>query len=230
MMESPTAVGKPVEEYDFYRSGAYQQVLGTGQVRKQMERVHRQMESPYGSMHFSRILEIGAGIGEHSKFVESTFDQYFMTDIRVDLLLSALPPRPNLVIEEQNVQNLSYPDHFFDRVIMTCVLAHVPDPMVALSEIKRVSVPGAFVTIYVPCEPGIALRLARQFTTLPKNRKVGVPDPAFHHYREHVHYYLALNHFIRKVFSGSRIRSRYFPLPFGTWNTNLYRIYQIHVK
>jgi ubiquinone/menaquinone biosynthesis C-methylase UbiE len=219
-----------VEEFDFYRSGAYTQVLGTGQVGKQMNRIHRQMEAPFSEMHFSRILEIGAGTGEHSEFVRSAFDEYYMTDIRIDLLQPCAGSMEGLFIEEQNVQSLSYEDSYFDRIIMTCVIAHVPDPMGALTEIRRVAMPGAKLTIYVPCEPGILLRAARQMTTVPKNRKAGVKDPYFHHFQEHVHYYLALNHYIRRVFNNDSIKSRYYPFGIGTWNMNLYRLYQITIS
>lgn len=216
-----------MDEFDVYRRGTYQQVLGTGQVRKQMERVHRHMEAPFADMHFGRILEIGAGTGEHLAFVTSSFDEYVMTDLRIDLLCDGSPSRSGVTIERQDVQALTYEDASFDRVIMTCVLAHVADPMQALMEIRRVARPGAQVSIYVPCEPGILLRMARRTITIPKNRRAGVPDPYYSHFREHVHYYLALDHFVRKVFAQTWIRSRYYPFGIGTWNMNLYRIYQI---
>lgn len=219
-----------MEDFDVYRCGTYQQVLGTGQVQKQMNRIHRQMESNFDRLHFRRVLEIGAGTGEHSRFVRSSFDQYLLTDIRVDLLRESFEAAERFSVEEQDVQNLTFPDDDFDRVILTCVLAHVSDPVRALKEVRRVSSDGAWVTIYVPCEPGLALRVARRLITIPKNLRAGVPDPYFYHFREHVHYYLALNHYIRKIFVDCEIRSRYYPLPFGTWNTNLYRIYQIRVS
>lgn len=218
-----------MEDFDVYREGTYQQVLGTGQVRKQMVRIHRHIERPFKRKHFGRILEVGAGIGEHLEFVESSYDEYLLTDLRIDLLVEAMTPRPGLTIEQQDVQNLTYPNRTFDRVIVTCVLAHVPDPALALRELFRVAKPGAKVSIYLPCEPGILLRLARRFITYPKHVRAGVPDPYYFHFREHVHYYSALDHYLRKAFEGSSIRSRYYPLPFGTWNMNLYKIYQIDV-
>lgn len=218
-----------MDEFDVYRSGSYAQVLGTGQVGKQMDRIHQRLEAPFTNSRFTRILELGAGSGEHLKFVRSSFEEYYLTDIRIDVLTQNIESRQGLIIEEQDVQNLRYENSYFDRVIMTCVLAHVLNPLSALSEIRRVAAHGAQVSIYIPCEPGILLRFARRFATIPKNYKAGVQDPYFHHFREHVHYYSAMNHYVRKVFARDVIKSRYYPFGIGTWNTNLYRIYQITV-
>ena len=42
---------------------------------------HRLMEKPFKNNSKKRILELGAGEGEHLQFVEQNFDEYLLTDI-----------------------------------------------------------------------------------------------------------------------------------------------------
>ena len=60
-----------------------------------------------------------------------------MTDIsnwgknEIDII-SKLDER--VIFEIQNVENLSYPNDYFDRIILTCVVAHLTQPFKSLQE------------------------------------------------------------------------------------------------
>jgi ubiquinone/menaquinone biosynthesis C-methylase UbiE len=223
--------GNPADDdFDTYQSGLYDFVMGSGQIARQWGRIHRAMERPYDHRRFSRVLEVGGGRGEHLSQVRSPVDEYVLTDLRPDRLPRNSELPGYVTAQREDVQALSFDEHSFDRVVVTCVLPHVSDPVTALSEIHRVVKPGGDVCIYVPCEPGIALRLARRMWTVPRNRKFGITDPYFHHFREHVHYFTALNHFIRREFSADRIRTRSAPLARAPWNLSLYRLYWITAR
>jgi ubiquinone/menaquinone biosynthesis C-methylase UbiE len=89
-----------------------------------------------------RILEIGAGRGEYYRFVTNDFSEYLMTDIsdwgrsEIEVLAET---DCRIKFEVQDMQNLTFEDESFDRVIVSCVLAHVDEPYVALSEVKRIT-------------------------------------------------------------------------------------------
>ena len=216
-------------ENDIYLTGQYQNIMGTGVLSKVWMYIHKVIEKPYSKMHFQRIVEFGAGGGEHLKYVQSGYETYFATDIRIDPL-SRIAGLKNVVVETQNIEQTKYLDASFDRVIVTCVLAHVTDPVKALAEIHRITNQGGFLSIYLPCEPGILLRLARRFSTIPKNKRLKIQDPYFEHFLEHKNYYLALNHFILREFSRNKIKTRFYPFPFLSWNLNLFKIYQIEIS
>jgi ubiquinone/menaquinone biosynthesis C-methylase UbiE len=55
--------------------------------------------------------------------------------------------------------------NLFDRVIVTCVLHHIPNLELALTEIRRVAKPGAQINLYVPCDPGSLYRGVRHWTS-----------------------------------------------------------------
>ena len=203
--------------------------MGTGLISKVWMYIHKIIEKPYSKMEFDSVVEFGAGSGEHIKFVQSRYKTYFATDIRIEPL-EKITELENVVVERQNIEQTNYLDATFDRVIVTCVLAHVADPVKALAEIHRITSQGGFLSIYLPCEPGILLRLARRFSTIPKNRRRNIQDPYFEHFLEHRSYYLALNHFILREFSGNKIKKRFYPFPFLSWNFNLFKIYQIEIS
>ncbi len=54
---------------------------------------------------------------------------------------------PNLTVAVEDGLNLSYSDDSFDRVICNMGLMYFPDPMRGLSEFRRVTRPGGWVTI-----------------------------------------------------------------------------------
>jgi phosphatidylethanolamine/phosphatidyl-N-methylethanolamine N-methyltransferase len=218
------------DKSDIYQSRHYSKVMGSGALLKQWARIHRAMEQPYKKKVFHRILELGAGEGQHRPFVRSAWTEYHETDIRVDILKTNSTEQEGVMHSMQDIQNITFPEDFFDRIIVSCVLVHVANPLTALEEIKRVSNNSCRVSIYLPCEPGLLLRIARSFTTIPKNRRLGVEDPYFIHFQEHRNYFTAMNHFILNTFDVSKIKSKYFPFPFLSWNFNLYKIYQIEVN
>ena len=218
------------ESFDVYRDGSYHEVINKGLVGRQWSLIHQMMEKPYQEKYFERILEVGAGVGEHFPHVKSKWGQYVLSDIRIERLQAAMASESSVEVQEADVTSLPFDNDEFDRVISTCLLPHVSDPVAALSEIHRVAKNGGSITIYLPCEPGLVLRIARSLTTIPKNKRLSVPDPYFLHFREHIHYFTALNHFLLREFRSSTIRSRFYPLPMLSWNLNLIKIYQINVS
>ena len=217
-----------VDEVDAFYSAHYKEIMGTGLISKVWALIHRQMERPYSGEHYAKILEIGAGNGEHIPFVRCDFENYVATDIRIDNLVNISKDDSRITVEVQDAQKLSFPDDTFDRVIITCLLAHLDRPEEAISEVHRVLKKNhGYVTIYLPCEPGIFLRFTRTLSTHFKARLRGVSDISRLHFLEHRNYYLALDNLIGHEFEQFQIKKRYYPFPFLTWNSNLYRIYQI---
>ena len=204
--------------------------MGTGVVSKVWRFIHLSMEKPFRNKRETRVLEVGSGNGEHFKFVASNIETYYATDIRVDILIKSIGLNPNVVVEMQDVSSLKYEDGFFDRVIMTCVLVHLSNPVTALNEIRRVIKSGGHFSLYIPCEPGIILRFVRKISTNLKAKRLGVKDIAYLHFLEHRNYFLAMDYFVHSVFSEDQIKARYYPFPFLSWNFNLFRLYTIRVR
>lgn len=71
---------------DFYKSD-YEEVYGRGIVGWMSKQLHKSIERSFGNdMFFEVVCEIGAGHGEHFKFVKHSYGQYLETDLNIELL------------------------------------------------------------------------------------------------------------------------------------------------
>ena len=50
------------------------------------QHIHKQMEVPFFGLAAGKILEVGAGAGEHLPFVTQRFETYYQTDLDISLL------------------------------------------------------------------------------------------------------------------------------------------------
>jgi phosphatidylethanolamine/phosphatidyl-N-methylethanolamine N-methyltransferase len=222
-------------EADEYYSSNYSEICCTGAVGIVSRVIHHSIET-IGLRYFSRrfnqridllkVLEVGAGGGQHSKYVRHKYAEMVQCDLRPENI-PGTSTNPRIQKDERiiDAQYLPYADSSFDRVIATCLLAHLMDPEKALEEWKRVVRKGGVVSIYVPCEPGLILRISQAMTTRRKQKKVSVNAKLFH-YREHRNHYPAMMTLIDHVFEED-VRVTNYPFPFLGWNFNLWSVIQV---
>jgi len=200
---------------------------------------HKRIEKnlPYGK--FERVLEVGAGSGEHFRYVSHDFQEYVISDLvhpelepDLALLISELRVKgKDIRIEIQDVQDLSYPDSHFDRIVITCLLHHVSDPLAALKEVRRIVKDGGLVSIYVPSDPGLIYRLAqRMFSTISFRRFFSDQEIQFLRACEHRNHVGSLIGMISGIFEFDSVRQRSFPKYNAGWNTRIFDVFQINVK
>ena len=219
------------EYYEMY----YPLILGGGGIGAAAALTHKSLERfpKNWPMHFENVLEIGAGNGEHFRFVKHNFNLYVESDVRIKLLSNnSLNGRldERVVQQELNANQLSgVASNSFDRLIATCVLIHLENPALVLSEIRRILKDRGVASLYIPCEPGLMLRFFRYWTTARKGRKLGV-DHLFFHYNEHRFHVLYLQAALREVFESDKVILTRYPFKFFSWNFNLWQIYQIQIN
>ena len=224
-----------MENNDAYHVKDYSEVCCTGAVGLVSGIVHRSLES-FGLFFWNsilqrrtdclKILEVGAGKGQHARYIRHYFQRLTQSDIRPQNLPSdSYDPRLTIEARPVDAENLPYADSSYDRIVATCLLAHLTNPEKALEEWKRVVRPGGVISIFVPCEPGLLLRILQSMTTRRKQKKMGY-DAWLLHYREHRNHYPGMLTLIRHSYgSDSRITS--YPFPFLGWNFNLWSIVQV---
>lgn len=217
----------PHEQDAVYEGGLYESLLFTGSVGRAVAVAHRQMERGVGGS-FATVLELGAGSGHHRQYVRHRYDTYIETDISYGGSVSTRNGEQTIRREHADAHTLPYEDQSVDRLVATCLLAHLGDPEKALSEWRRVVTPGGLLTIYVPCEPGTALRAIRALTTARKARRLGYDDYELMLAREHRNHAVGLEQQIKHVFRNDSISTHRWPLPARTWVLNLFTIYQVH--
>lgn len=220
---------------DRYYECFYPLILEGGGVGSAAAWTHRSLEKfPRNwPTYFESVLEIGAGNGEHFKYLKHDFQKYVETDVRIQLLLAGTKNRiydERLIQEQLDANELSsIKSDSIDRLVATCVLVHLENPAHVLAEIRRSLRNGGVASLYVPCEPGLVLRILRYWTTARKGRKLGV-DHLYFHYHEHRFHVLYIQEAIKGVFGSDEIKITRYPFKNFSWNFNLWQVYQIKVK
>lgn len=79
---------------------------------------------------------------------------YHLIKDRYDITLGDIAPK-NKLITKEDIQSLSFKDKSFDIVLCQEVLEHVPNPIKAIAELKRVAKNKLIITI--PYEPFFTL-------------------------------------------------------------------------
>ena len=197
-----------------YFADDYQRVMYSGVIGFYSRLTHKLLDLPFRGTDTPVILEVGAGIGQHACFTKTNFSHYYLTDISGDVVRRGLVEDSRVIPQVADAQNLTdFQDESVDRLVATCLLAHLDKPEEALREWRRVLKPSGTASIYVPAEPGMLLRLLRHTAVAPKSRKLG-NDHLSIVYRDHKSHYPRMRLLIESVFSNDAIRRRRFPTRF----------------
>ena len=211
---------------DFYQN-YYDLVFSNGSSFSNWayKQTHLSMERSLQGKHFERVLEIGAGNGEHFKFIRHTFESYLMVDQKepsgqwdngrgVEFLVS-------------DVLSCDFEPESFDRIIMTCVLHHVSDPWLVLKRINSwLKVDGVF-TLFLPSDPGMLNRLVRAIFVTPKSRNLGFTHYELFNAFEHKNHYWGLEKQLRSAFLNCTIKTHYYPINIPLGNLSLFSVWNI---
>ena len=193
--------------------------------------MHRSLEQGYSrETFFPRVLEVGAYQGEHLKFVKHGFGHYQLSDIQAARDFgSDIGGYPGAVtFRVADVENLPWHDGEFDRVVNTCVLHHVPNPEIALRELRRVLKPSGVADIFVSGDPGMMFRLARFVGPARTARRSDLASvKALADARDHRNHVGSLLRLVQHVFRGDCLVHRSYPLRGLTWNTALWHTFRV---
>ena len=212
-------------QMDFYNN--YYSILATeGNVGGYHRYTHKLMEETFKSTDcFPIPLEIGAGSGEHFEFINHQFETYYQSDIRNIMSRFEDPKVSQLLCDAAEVPLTS---GSCDRVLSTCLLHHLDDPMAVLMEMRRLAKVGGAVTVLIPSDPGFVYRLLRHFSSERKLKKLGFKHGKLLHALEHRNHIQSLREQVEFVFASDEITLKSWPIPLKrAWNLNLLYIYNI---
>lgn len=217
---------KPDEVYE----NKYSALLNSGAIGWVSSWTHKTLERGLDNEHYSVVLELGAGQGQHLEHVRHSFDKYYETDVRIKLLKDSTRDRQEDLRVSQilvNAEDLTqFGEESVDRIVLSCLLAHLERPKTALMEMRRVLKKGGRLDIYLPSEPGFLLRLMRFLTTVPKAQIIGFSHLPFH-YQEHRNHYLFMKYVIFEVFGEDIVQIRSYPIRWTSWNLSLWKTLRV---
>jgi ubiquinone/menaquinone biosynthesis C-methylase UbiE len=175
---------------------------------------HKLVEKAYDDQtHFGRVLEVGAGTGEHLPFVRHRFDEYTLSDLDPKTLEVAKRKLAGahegmLGFEVQTGSELAYSNNTFDRLVATHVLERIYQPHLVLKEWYRVLKPSGVLSVLIPTAPGIAYDYVMA--------------------REHVNFYNNLIAILRHYFPESK--EAWWPLPIPSIDLNLFFVFHATIN
>lgn len=199
---------------------------------------HEQLEAGLETCYFANVLEVGAGSGEHLTYVSHGFDTYVVSDLFLPKLIpeakiyaNKIGPFRKVVTKSENAEQLSFPNSSFDRVLSTCLLHHLGNPLSALEELRRVAKHGCLVSIYLPSDPGLLYRFAqRAVSTQALLEFFNKKEIAMLRAGEHRNHAGSLAGLIEGVFSNDSIKVKFYPFFGFGWNFSLFRVYSIKIN
>ena len=214
----------------FYRDHYAQ--LPFGHVNGFVTRLsHGALERPFGvEVNFPSVLEVGAGEGLHLPFVRHRFDRYLATDVSAEAISRAtevLKHDPRVTAAVVDAEELPFPDGSFDRLVATCVLIHLANPERALTDWRRVVRCGGVLSMYLPHENGIPLRLGRAVSTAPAVRRSGFEGYPLLLAREHRNSSRALDVLIRHVFRHDSLVAGGWPIRAAPLGARVFTAYHV---
>lgn len=167
-----------------------------------------------------RVLEIGAGLGEHLAYEDLTGTEYHALELRPEIANEIRRRHPQIsVVTGDCQQSVPFGDRYFDRVIAIHVLEHLPDLPAALREIHRTLKPGGEFCAVIPCEGGLAYGLARFISSKRIFEKRYNMSYDFCIRSEHVNRPHEIMEELARLFRSKR--SAYFPLGIPSVQVNL---------
>ena len=178
------------------------------------------------------VLEIGGSGGEHVKYVSNFPEKNYVI----------LDPRETPKPAMRRIKKLSskikfisgvaeeipFPDLFFDRVISSCVLAHLDDPLASLLECRRVTKENGTLSFLVTTDPGLLNQLIKKIYSYPKLNKLSSYPASLLYALDHQNGVINLLAIIKYVFRHDDIKMNYHPFFFPSINLNLAVI--VHIK
>jgi SAM-dependent methyltransferase len=165
-------------------------------------------------------LEIGAGLGEHIKHEDLTFQKYYALEIRQDMAEKIKQKFPSVNVHQGDIQKRTpFADRQFDRIVAVHVLEHIPALEFALGEMKRILKDDGFCDIVIPCEGSLAYSLARKLSAQRIFEKRYKMSYKWLIESEHVNNYYEIKDLLREYFSIEW--SKFFPFPVSLVFCNL---------
>jgi phosphatidylethanolamine/phosphatidyl-N-methylethanolamine N-methyltransferase len=236
MTEEPSMCGAQ-ETVDSYYAKHYAKVHSSGQMLKAASAMHTHLERRRSSAVYGVTLELGAGSFQHYPHVSHGRDHYIATDIRVPedsplfQALRAGTGPSDLEFRQMDATQIEFPPHSVDRIVASCLIMHLPDPLKALQEWQRVCRPDGVIDFLVPCDPGIALRIFRRLVSEPTAKRLGVSAEEFRLVNaiDHISAFPRVLALAQAALEPTRrMHVDYFPLRFlRSWNLNAFAIVSI---
>ncbi|WP_018248672.1 class I SAM-dependent methyltransferase [Orenia marismortui] len=116
-------------------------MMEKGRMGDWRQKLWQQVEAIAKEKEGVRLLEAGIGTGKNIPYYPEDIEVYGV-DFSDKMLAEAKKRAEELNVEiklqEMDIQQLDFPDNYFDIIVTSCVFCSVPAPVQGLKELKRV--------------------------------------------------------------------------------------------
>ena len=217
---------------DFKISEKYSEHLYTGIMGVMMRYCHNTLENfSYNKKKYNKILEIGAGVETHEKYIKHQYDEYHILETS-DFALKQLSSNKNYILHKYDGDKLPFQDETFDRIIISHSLEHIEKPEIFMKNVMKILKINGIFSISLPTDPGVLWRSARYINGFFKAKKVFKISRLEYNYinaTEHINSIFNLISLIRYNYKGS-YEEYFYPIRLKSADLNLFYNVHIHKK
>jgi ubiquinone/menaquinone biosynthesis C-methylase UbiE len=145
-----------------------------------------------------RYLDVGCGLGENLWAAREAGWEYEGVDVSAAYLKWA-EQQLGVRGRQGTLEEMNYPDNYFDAITMNAILEHLYDPYATLKEVYRVLKPGGLFWFDAPNEDGLYMRMGNFYMKAQGRDWVVTLAPTFSPYHVQGFNPRSLRHLIARV-------------------------------
>ena len=220
---------------DTYYENFYNLVHRRDDSKKASETLQNDLERGRSSDFFPNVIELGAGELFHISSVKHKYERYVAVDIRrpsslegwVEIVVPQLPAEHGKYFYRADASSIQFQDETFDRLVATCLLMHLEQPLPALVEWRRLVKSSGTLDILIPCDPGIAVRIYRTLVSRRRAERLGFEYFDLVNSLDHVHPVSSLITIAKYVFKDDEFHIDWYPFRLSSWNLNSHIVLRV---
>lgn len=189
---------------------------------------HQLMEKNIPYKEYNEILEVGAGIHPHIKYISHKFKNYYCCEnskFTINFLKKNYPSIKTIYLESEKISI----NKKFDRIILSHSLEHIYKPEVLLLKLYSLLKKNGLMSIAIPTDPAILYRFMRFFKKkFFSNYKITEIEYDYINSIEHINSFFNNDVIIKYLFKN--YKKYYYPFNFLPVDFNIFSFYQIIKK
>ena len=210
----------------------YSEYQDSGSVGFFMNICHTNLETdikvePFGKRK-KKILEIGAGTSPHINYLNDDYEKYFFLEnskFSIKFLKKRFKKNKKIHYKLYSGKKIPFKANYFDRVIISHVLEHIPHPENFIEEMMKKLKPGGKLSISLPCDPGFLWRFGRFFLRIfSVQKELGISKKEYDYMiaTEHINSIFNLISILKYKFSKNIVSEYYLPFRIKIIDFNLF--------